>query len=352
MPAPPGLIAAPGAALDDGREECARDDVFLVAGAGSIGTRHLTNLRALGCHDLRLYRTSLRPRLGTPADVPVERDLAAALGRRPRAFLVCNPTALHVPVALAAARAGCHLFIEKPLSHSMDGVEELQTEVERRGLVALVGYQFRFHPAIRQVREWLTSGAIGDVVSARVHWGEYLPGWHPGEDYRRSYSARRALGGGAVLTLSHPFDYLRFLLGEVVAVSALTARRGGFDLDVEDTAEVLLRFASGALGSVSLDYVERPPSHGFHILGRRGSIRWEAADGVARLFDAERNTTEVHSTPEGYGRNRMFLEEIRHFLSCLEGRATPLCTFADGLRALRIGLAAKEAAAEGRTVRV
>jgi predicted dehydrogenase len=354
MPAPPGLIASRAEALEPRRTPSVRDGPFLIAGAGSIGTRHLANLRSLDCHGLRLYRTSLRPRIGAPSDVPVERELASAFRRHPRAVLVCNPTSLHIPVALAAARAGSHLFIEKPLSHSMEGVGELQAEVERRGLVAFVGFQFRFHPAFRQVRAWLAEGAIGEVVSVRVHWGEYLPGWHPGEDYRGSYSARRALGGGAVLTLSHPFDYLRFLLGEVAEVSAYTAGRGGFDLDVEDTAEVMLRFASGALGSVALDYVERPPSHGFRILGRKGSIRWnwKAPDGAARLFDAERNSVQMLPTPKSFGRNRMFLDEMRHFLACLEGREDPLCSLDDGVRALQIALAAKQAAAEGRTIRV
>jgi predicted dehydrogenase len=352
MPAPPGLIEARSPALEPRREPSVRSGPFLIAGAGSIGTRHLANLRSLGSHDLRLYRTSLRRRLGTPFDVPVERELVSALKRRPRAVLVCNPTSLHVPLALSAARSGCHLFIEKPLSHSMEGIEELRAEVQKRGLVAIVGFQFRFHPAFRQAREWLTAGAIGEVVSVRVHWGEYLPGWHPGEDYRRSYSARQALGGGAVLTLSHPFDYLRFLLGEVEAVSALAARRSGFDLDVEDTAEILLRFANGVLGSVALDYIERPPSHGFRILGRKGSIRWKAPDGAARLFDAEQNSVQMAPSSRSYGRNRMFLDEMRHFLACLDGREAPLCSLDDGVRALQIALAAKKAAAEGCTVRV
>jgi len=326
---------------------------LLLAGLGSIGKRHLDNLRALGESDVDLYRTGA----GTLVDAPlpglaIHRDLEAALSQRPRAVVVSNPTALHVPLALAAARAGAHLFIEKPLSDSLEGVAELEREVASRGLKVLVGFQFRFHPGLRQVHSWLQEGRIGPVVTARAHWGECLRSWHPWEDYRGSYSARRSLGGGVVLTLSHPFDYLRWLLGEVVAVSAQTGQLGGLEIEVEDTAHVLLRFASGAIGTVSLDYVERPPAHWLSIVGRRGRILWDNADGVARLYDAEGRARALWRPPLSFERNTLFLDEMRHFLRCLQDSAEPRCTLDDGVRALRICLAAHESAAAGRSVRV
>jgi predicted dehydrogenase len=314
-----------------------------------VGSRHLQNLLALGERDVLVYRTGRGP---TPGGAAATQDFAEALARGPRATLVCNPTALHVPTALAAARAGCHLFIEKPLSHSLEDVDTLAAEVRARRLVVLVGYQFRFHPGLLQVKRWLAEGAIGEVASARAHWGEYLPGWHPGEDYRRSYSARRELGGGVVVTLSHPFDYLRFLLGEVVEVQAQTAQRGGFELDVEDTAHVLLRFASGVLAAVSLDYVERPAAHRLRLVGRNGLIEWDAITGLARHHDAASGVVRSVAPPPGFDRNTMFIDEMRHFRACLAGRERPACSLEDAVAALRIALAAKRSAEQGQTVRV
>jgi predicted dehydrogenase len=234
----------------------------------------------------------------------------------------------------------------------MIGVQALANEVAASRLTVLIGYQFRFHPGLRQVKQWLGEGAIGEVASARAHWGEYLPAWHPGEDYRRSYSARRELGGGVVVTLSHPFDYLRWLLGEVVEVSAQTGQRGGFEVDVEDTAHVLLRFASGILATVSLDYVERPTSHRLHLVGRNGLIAWDGGSGVARLHDSGTGAVRSVSPPRGFDRNSMFLDEMRHFMACVEGKEQPLCGLDDGVAALRIALAAKRSADEGQTIRV
>jgi predicted dehydrogenase len=326
------------------------DSPILVAGLGSIGRRHLSNLRGLGAANLAVYRTGRGGGEAYLPDVRLETDLLAALERRPAAVVVCNPTALHVPLALEAARAGCALLIEKPLSHSLEGVLELAGEIEQRRLVAMPGFQFRFHPTLRQVRQWIALGEIGEVVSIRAHWGEYLPGWHPDEDYRRGYSARRDLGGGVILTLCHPFDYMRWLVGDVVEVTAMAARGSGLDVDVEDTAHVALRFASGALGSVSLDYSARPPSHELQIIGRNGRIHWTETDGVAWLQSGAARTAA--RPPRTFDRNTMFVDEIRHFLACVAGEAAPVCRFEDGLAALRVALAAKRAATSGRSVDV
>lgn len=325
---------------------------ILIAGLGSIGRRHLRSLQALESgRPLHLFRSGQ----GAPdepgwADLQVDRELGLALARQPQAVVVANPTALHVPLALQAARAGCHLLIEKPVGHSLEGLADLEAEVERQRLVVLVGYQFRLHPTLQRVKQWLSEGAIGPVVSAQAHWSEALPDWHPHEDYRRGYSARRELGGGALLTLSHPLDYLRWLLGEPISVAAEADRVSQLELDVEDVAHVLLRFESGALGSVQLDYVGRPAQHGLLLVGQAGLIRWNAAHGLAELLRAGGQRTEVERPPAGFGRDQLFLAEMRHFLDCLAGLSRPACSLSEGVATLRLALRALEAARERRTV--
>jgi predicted dehydrogenase len=319
---------------------------ILIAGLGSVGRRHLSNLRALGWTHIRLYRTG---RSTLPEDsldaYPVDYDLTAALARRPRAVIVANPTALHLPVALAAARAGAHLMIEKPLSHEMAGIADLEAAVALGGLTALVGFQLRFNPGLRQIKAWLDEGAIGTVISAQVHWGEYLPGMHPWEDYRVGYAARPELGGGVLLTLCHPFDYLRWLLGDIDEVSAIESTTDPLRLAVETCVDVNLRFASGASGHVHLDFVQQPPAHRLRIIGTRGTLTWAHEDHAARRYCGTSKQWETVEAPEGFERNHMFLDEMRHFLACLSGEARPLCTLRDGIAALTITLAAKRALA-------
>jgi predicted dehydrogenase len=304
----------------------------------------MANAAALGVAEIVLFSTGTGVPAGPiPEQVRVVPSLSDGLSRRTRAVIVANPTSLHVESALLAARGGCHLLIEKPLSDSLDRVDDLQAELQQRGLSALVGYQFRFHPGLRQVRRWLQGGAIGAVASAHARWGEYLPAWQPWRDYRSSYAARAELGGGVLLTLSHVIDYMGWLLGEVKRVDAMTAHRSGLELNVEDTALVHLEFHSGVMASVSLDYVERPPQHGLVVVGSDGTIRWDNSDGVARL-------DEVVGPQPHFERNDLFLAEMAHFFDCISGAAEPACSLEEGKRAVRICLAARESAREGRRI--
>lgn len=325
---------------------------ILIAGFGSMGRRHLRNVKTLGYKNFILYRTGKSTLPDDEIrDIPTEYNLAKALSYKPVATIVTNPTALHMSVALAAAKAGSHLFLEKPISHSMKGVEDLRRLIQNRGLIALVGFQFRFHPLLRQVKRLLEDNVIGPVVSVQAHWGEYLPGWHPWEDYHQGYSAKSKLGGGVLLTLCHPFDYLRYLLGEVESVSAIQSQIGGLGIEVEDNADVLLKFKSGVIGNVHLDYIQRPPEHYVRIIGQNGTIHWDNLAGFLKWHSSKGKWKKV-SVPEGFERNNLFLDEMRHFISCIAKNEQPLCTIDDGIKALRIALAAKQSVKEKGMVKL
>jgi len=332
---------------------------FLIAGLGSIGRRHLNNLRALGESDIVLYRTGQSTLPDDELDgLTVETDLKAALAHHPDAAIIANPTSLHLPVAIQSARAGCHLLLEKPVSYSLEGLEPLCQAVDDRGVQVLVGFQFRYHPGLEVVSALLKKGTIGRVLSAGAHWGEYLPAWHPWEDYRQGYSARADLGGGAILTLSHPLDYLRWLLGEVESLWAFTARLSDLELDVEDTAEIGLRYENGILGGVHLDYNQQPPAHRLEITGTSGSLYWDNADGAVHVYsqsgmEGEHRQDASWQTipaPSGFERNHLFLAEMQNFIDVIRGTAQPRCTLEDGIQALRLALAAHQSAQIGQLV--
>lgn len=316
---------------------------FLIAGLGSIGRRHMRNLLALGQRDIILFRTHHST---LPDDdlkgYPTERELDKALSHDPDAVIVSNPTSLHLEVAIPAARAGCHLLLEKPISNTMDRIDELCKAVEDGGGKVLVGYQYRFHPGLQKVNDLLEEKVIGRPLSVRAHWGEYLPGWHPWEDYRLGYSARTDLGGGVVLTLSHPLDYLRWLLGDIQELWSFTASLGDLELNVEDTAEIGIRFANGILGSVHLDYNQQPPNHHLKIIGTKGTINWDSVNGGLRVYSIKDDEWQTLEIAESFERNDMFLAEMSHFISVIQGKGKPVCSLTDGIRVLELSLAAKQ----------
>ncbi len=318
---------------------------FLIAGLGSIGRRHMHNLLALGQREIILYRTH---RSTLPDDdlisYPTETSLDKAISYKPDAVIISNPTSLHLEVAIPAALAGCHLLLEKPISHSMEGVDELCKAVEIGGGKVLVGYQYRFHPGLMKVKELLINGAIGRPLSVRAHWGEYLPGWHPWEDYRGSYSARADLGGGVILTLSHPLDYLLWLFGDVEEVWAFSGSLGDLELDVEDTAEIGLRFPNGVMGSVHLDYIQQPPSHHLFVMGSGGQIVWDYSSGCVKWYQDGMDDWQTWHQPENFGRNDMFFSQMKHFLAVIRGEVSSVCSLGVGIRTLQVALAAHESA--------
>ncbi|KUK46145.1 MAG: putative oxidoreductase [Anaerolinea thermophila] len=325
---------------------------FLIAGLGSIGRRHLRNLVALGQDDIVLYRThhSTLPdeELGP---FPVETDLAGALKDHPDAVIISNPTALHLSLALPAARMGCHLLMEKPVAEKMDqGVVDLMATVDSMAVKTLVGFQFRFHPVLAEIKDVLATNQMGRPLSFRVHWGEHLPGWHPWEDYRLSYAARKDLGGGVVNTLSHPLDYVRWLFGEVISVTAVTKKVSDLEIDVEDVAEILLEFEDRLVGSIHLDYFQRPPSHWIEINCQKGQIRWENESGAGRMFRIDSDFPQIIHPPQGFERNDLFLDEMRHFLLLLSGKAESRCSLADGVAALKLTEAVHRSSVEEKKV--
>jgi predicted dehydrogenase len=282
----------------------------------------------------------------------VETDLDKALAHLPDGVIVANPTALHVQVALPAAQAGCAILMEKPVSNSLVEINELKsTQVARDGRI-LVGFQFRFHPGLLKVKELLDDGAIGRPLSAGAHWGEYLPNWHPWEDYRKSYSARSDLGGGVVLTLTHPLDYLYWLLGDVEALMAVTGKVSDLEIQVEDLAEIVVRFRSGVVASLHLDYYQQPPSHWLEVKGTQGSLRWQNNSGAVELYRTGKDQWETFPLPDGFDRNDMFMAEMRHFFEIIRGNQKPVCSLADGEMSLRLALLVHRSAREQRLVQM
>lgn len=341
---------------------------YLIAGLGSVGRRHMRNLITLGETDIVLYRTH---KATLPDDeltgYPVETDLAEALKKhKPDAVIVSNPTSLHLDVAIPAAEAGCSILLEKPLAASMERVDVLQNVVQKSGSKVLVAFQFRFHPGMVKTRELIENGEIGRVVSASVHFGEYLPAWHPWEDYRKGYAARADMGGGVVATQCHSLDYLPWLVGKKVeSVWGFADKISDLEVAADDTAKIGLRFEGGALGSLHLDYNQQPPEHEFRIIGTNGTIKWNLADGVARIYRTphpspspsgrggrDEGNWDVYPLPAGWERNIMFQEQTKHFVDVVKGKVEPSCTLEDGVQVQRIISSVHESQRTGRLMRL
>ena len=326
---------------------------LLIVGSGAIARRHLANVNAMG---LATGVTVLHREPG-PDDVAMRKAgaevvfrLEDALARRPASAIVATPASTHVAIASELAHEGVHLLVEKPIAVRPADAADLIMACRTSNVVLLVGYVLRFAPVIRRVREAVADGRIGQLQSVRADVGQFLPDWRPGRDYRTSVTARRSLGGGALLELSHELDYVRWLVGMPSAVRAWAGRLGTLGLDVEDSADVILRFSGGPVASVHLDLLRRCPSRSGRIDGAEGSLVWDLLATEASWLRPDLGPLRL--TTEKDGRMDMYREELAHFADCVAGRAAPLVTGDDALETLRIVEAARAAAESGCEVRL
>lgn len=316
-----------------------RDKHILIVGAGSIGRRHLRNLQTLGMQQITVCDPDAKSRTETGCRAYADFTEALAAEHLNIVFL-CSPTRLHVPQALAAVRANAHVFIEKPLSHTMESIEELQREVEERECICMVGCNMRFHPGPAKVKELMDTGVIGKAKQATVYTGSYLPDWRPQQDYKKSYSADPAQGG-AILDCIHEIDLALWFLGPATLTGTQVKPATSIGLAVEGTADLTLRHAGGRTSAVHLSFIEKKYRRFCTIIGTEGSIHWDF--GEERVVIRDRSDTETATYPTGGDINRMYMEEISHFLHCCEKHCQPPGNMAEARAALEIALEARNA---------
>jgi predicted dehydrogenase len=326
----------------------------LLVGLGSIGKRHLSNIKTIDPNAIITvwHLHSKKQELGLKIEsvTDVVYSFEDAIRKKPDVAFITCPSSHHISIATMLAKEGIDLFIEKPLSSNLSGVENFLHIGKKQKIVIMVGYNLRFHRPIQLLKQKISDGAIGNLIGIRAEVGQYLPDWRPGRDYRQSVSACKELGGGAVLELSHELDYARWFFGEVKSVSAQVDRLGDLDIDVEDTADIILKFSNNAIGSIHLDMVQRSPTRCCHVVGSEGTLKWDGMTDLVTQFSTKTNKWSVLHPAEKIDRNEMYLTEIQHFFECVNTRKEPLIGGYEGKRVLEIALAALESSKEQRSV--
>ena len=316
---------------------------ILVIGCGSIGKRHIRNLKSLGYEDIIAYDIK-KERLKEVEEYKVKtfENRDEAFNQKIDAVLVCTPSSLHLQPALSAVKNGCHVFIEKPISHTLEGLNELISIAEEKRLVTMVGFNLRFEKGLSTVKKLLDEKAVGKVATAICIAGQYLPDHHPWEDYRRGYAANRSLGGGVILDGIHELDYISWFLGDIKEVFCFADKLSGLEMDTEDTAAYLLRFENNAIGVIQMDYVKRTYERTCEIIGEEGIIKWDFKEHTVKLFSAKTKEWETIQDDKEYDINKMYVDEIKYFIDCINGKGSPPVDAVSGKKILEVALAAKE----------
>jgi predicted dehydrogenase len=340
----------------------------LFIGLGSIGQRHLRNLIEINpkikLSALRHSRSS--PVLSINNEILSKEDvsqyygindftsLEEALASEPDLIFITNPSHLHAKLAFTCLEnSQAYIFIEKPLSSDIESAQRLlQHEISSQKKRICIGYQFRFHPVIKLAKSILSKGKLGNIVSANLENGEYMPGWHPYEDYRKSYAAKKELGGGALLTQIHDFDYAIWLFGIPHSIYAVGGKLSDLEIDVEDSVKVLMTFHKNNQPipvNISLDYLQWPAKKQFSIIGDKGKIECDLIDMKLSLHTLNNHETEIFGFPE-FDRNDMFKKELEHFLDFTQGKSEPFVDIETAMLSLEVALNAHLSIKEGKSI--
>ena len=329
---------------------------FLIVGLGSIGIRHARLVRKMMPEtQIAVFR---HQNALPPPDIEVDHCFSSIEEVRhfkPQVAVIANPANHHLDMALTLAQQGVHLLVEKPLySKASQGVLELIEICREHHVVLMTGYNLRFLPSLRVFRDFLQQDKVGKIYSIRAEVGQYLPDWRPNTDYRKTVSAKKELGGGVLLELSHEIDYLQWLFGKVDWVKAHVMRHSDLEIDVEDTAYILLGFKPDKLGSqrvasLNMDFIRHDTSRQCAVIGNKGTLRWNGVEGRVDFFPSSGDKwIELFSDqPE---RDLSYQEEIAHFVSCVKNGETPNVTGEDGLITLMVVDAIRKSSEEGQVI--
>lgn len=339
---------------------------ILMIGLGSIGQRHLRNIRRIYGDSVEIIAYRVRGLKRTFSDdmqirenVSLEEefkirsfsDLDKALLEKPEIAFITNPTKHHIPCAIACANGGCHIFLEKPVSDSTEGILTLLQISKEKNLKIFIGFQNRFHPGMKYVKKCLEAGELGKVLSVRAVVGERLTTMHTYEDYKETYMARKDLGGGVVLNqMIHELDYLYYLFGKPESVYAAGGITGNLKIDVEDNCDAIYKIntKTGSFPiSVHADFYQSPPSRFVKIVGEKGQV---TLDLLKALVVKSINDVTEEISFEDFTRNDMFIEELKLFMECVKEDTKPAISLEDGIVSLEMAMAAKQSMATGGIV--
>jgi predicted dehydrogenase len=258
---------------------------ILICGLGSIGKRHANNLINLKKKNLIFFRER---NLNLNDKILKEKksfnSLSKALNENPDIAFICNPTSKHIKTAIKCAEKGCDLFIEKPLSNNLKKLKILESIINKKKIKVMVGYNMRFHPLMIKIKKMLINKELGLVYNFQTEWSEYLPDWHPWENYKLTYTAQKKMGGGCNLTLSHELDSIYWLFGKIKKVKNFKSYKH-LSGDVDTSSDFLVEFDNKIIGYSHIDFLGKPYIRKLYIAGTKKKVFFNYYKNQIKIID-------------------------------------------------------------------
>lgn len=327
---------------------------ILIIGAGSIGERHIRNFLRIGGVRCSVAETNTVIRDRIAADYPLQgayEDYRDASLSDFDGIVICVPTNLHINIAQSMVEAGANVLLEKPLSMSLEGVDDLQRLVEEKSTIFSVAYTLRSDPLYRELRDRIIACEAGAVRLVSFYLGQYWPRMRKG--YPPAYAQSRATGGGAIPDhLIHIINFLEWCFGLPEEVSAGQWRLGLPDISTEDTASMVIKFKTGLIAYLGICLFQQDSAMRVQVIGEKTTIQLREESDSLEIFDSALNTWRRGKATK-LDRDSVFMYQAQHFLDCIRGEGKPRCNLEEAAQTLRTMLAALQSGdTDSRFVRV
>lgn len=289
-----------------------KNETILVIGAGSIGERHIRTLWKLGYQNIIVYRQRNLPfRDIADAKVTVITNWNEVLQQKPFAAIICTPSAQHTPQAIQCLQNNIHVLVEKPLGGYDFNSTALLNAVNQSGKYLQVAYMLHYHPLLQKVKSFTETKELGKLLNIQTCWAEYLPNWHPWEDYRESYAAKKELGGGVALTLSHDIDVCNWIVGSnIKKFASFPSSTSHLEVNTESIFDANLLYENGVTAHVHLNYVQAVNERWYKFIFDKALVTIDYYKASIKISTFQDETEEVI---EDFNRDDLFINQTKDF---------------------------------------
>ncbi len=332
-----------------------KDIRLLIVGTGSIGKRHIKNAISLGISPHNIYAVDTQKKrlnevkkLGL---IKLFKNFDHALKEEFDAAIICSPTSLHISQSIKLAKKKKHILIEKPLDASLKNSKKLLKLTKKNKLTIMIAYIFRFSSAIKLIKKEILKKSIGKILYFRGEFSEYLPDWHPYEDYRSFYMANKKQGGGSILDQCHIMDLAHFLIGDFLSVKAINCKVSSLQINADDISEMIIKHKNGVISSIHTDIFGRSHKKMLEIKGEKGNISWDFYNNEVKIYNSKTRKIKLFKK-FSKNFNDFYINELSHFITCCAKKKRPDITLKDGIHTMKLILAAEKSEKTGKEERI
>lgn len=306
-----------------------------VIGLGNIATRHRRNLRLLFPEAIIYAMSSSgRKTVGMISDCDaVVADLTDLYDQLDM-VIIASPATYHAQHAIPFIKAGIPTLIEKPVVASLEDASIITQVAAQHKTPIGIGYCLRYLPSAQKMHYFLASNAIGRALNVHISIGQYLPDWRTSKNYKECVSASKALGGGALLELSHEFDYARWLFGDLQIKHAIVRNSGTLDIDVEDIVDVVALSHNKTVIQIHLDLLQRQAHRKCEVIGTEGRLEWNLISNKIILHNSA--GSEVIYEDVDYNNNEMYLDMLNDFSNLISGKENCCIRLVDSIKTIEL----------------